>query len=600
MPKSIIDIDVNSDNFVNFVEMYAEYEEQLVEAKRIWGQTNEAIQATTGSIQATTEVTTALTEAAVASAAVLDAIAASVAATAISTAGMAKSMQDVEPAATRALGVFGTIAGHTKSVAGDILGATASLAKWATFSVGAGLLGAGAGLFGLDEMANMVSNQRKSAQGLGVTTAEQQAFNVNFGSRLVGSDFLSGVQNVKSDLSQQWMFQQLGIPMGEVQSSDTAQLGMDVIGKARSLWQQAGPGGHNQQWMQAHGLSGFMDYSTWQRIGQMSNGQFDQYSSQYNKDVGTMGASNQTQTEWQNFSVQMKRAGDQMESVFVTGLGPLMPQLTALSKSVEAALAGFLGNPKMGSWIDMIAGGIQTLAKWLGTPAFQTWVVNLASDIGTFGQELDGLVKRFKWLTPDAPSSAAPAGSGAPSGASLPGLPSIYGHGLDWSAPWKAGYGMNFTDVGKKYGLTPVEIKAMGMQESGLDPNAPDSAVGAQGMFQQTPGFQQQFGVSNPHNADQEVNALGMAMKQYLKKYHGNMAMALAAYNAGPGIVDAQIALGHANWFNTSLPASRQSASNFQQERGYVGSIAHRMGLTVKIINQTGSQTAVLANAVRQ
>jgi hypothetical protein len=597
MVKSIIDVDVNSTDFQKFAEMFKVYQDQLAQTKDLWGQSNAAIQEATGGAEGFTKAVEASMGVSEALGPVLADIAASVAAVAASTALMEESMRAVEPAATRASGVFGTIAGHSQTIASGLMGATTSLAKWAVFSAGAGLAGGGAGLFGLDMLANTVSGQRKSAQGLGITTGEQQAFNVNFGSRLVGADFLAGVQGAKSDLSQQWMFQQLGIPLSQIQNEDTAQLGVDVIGRARSLWQQAGPAGRNQQYMQAHGLSGFMDYATWQRIGQMSSSQFGQYQQQYGADVGTMGASNATQIQWQNFSVQMKRVGDQMESVFVKGLTPLIPQLTDLSKAVEEALAGFLGNPNMKSWIEDLAGGFKVLGTYLGSKQFQTDVVNVATDIGALGSALGGVLQRLG-IVPAGDNGSAVPGAPAAGGAGAPGLPSIYGHGMDWRMPWTPGYGMNFGAVGKRYGLTAAEIQAVGMQESGLQAHGPDSAKGAQGMFQQMPGFQQQFGVTNPYDPDQEANAFGMAMQSYLKKYHGNLAQALAAYNAGPGTVDAQIAAGGSNWYNTRTGG--QSAANFQQEQNYVKQVGGRMGLTVKVMNQTGAQVAILANATQQ
>ena len=294
----------------------------------------------------------------------------------------------------------------------------------------------------------------------------------------------------------------------------------------------------------------------------------------------------------------------------MNGLHKLLPQLTNLAKAVESALAGFLGNPKMGSWIDMIAGGIEQLAKWVGTPQFQTAMVNLGTDLGLLGAELDVLVKKFAWLLPAQPAAAqpnpslpefpnappgAPGAPGAPGepnvpGASAPGLPSIYGKGLDWRAPWRRDYGMDFGPVAKRYGLTPAEVEAIGMQELGLQARGPDFKTGAQGMFQQEPAFQAQFGVTDPYNPNQEANALGMAMQQYLTKYKGNMAMALAAYNEGPGAVDAEIKSGGANWLQRASPAVQQ----------YVAQIANKMGVTVKILNQTGAQTAIIANATRQ
>src|SRR5271154_5168952 len=167
MVKSIIDVDVNSSDFQKFAEMFKVYQEQLAQTKELWGQSNAAIQETTTGAEGLTKAVQDTMAASETLGPVLAEIAASVAAVAASTALMEESMRAVEPAATRASSVFGSIAGHSQTIAGSLLGATTSLAKWAVFSAGAGLVGGGMGLFGLDALAGAVSNQRKSSQGLG-------------------------------------------------------------------------------------------------------------------------------------------------------------------------------------------------------------------------------------------------------------------------------------------------------------------------------------------------------------------------------------------------------------------------------------------------
>jgi len=75
-------------------------------------------------------------------------------------------------------------------------------------------------------------------------------------------------------------------------------------------------------------------------------------------------------------------------------------------------------------------------------------------------------------------------------------------------------------------------------QESGFRPCAV-SPKGAQGLMQLMPATAEQFGVRDPFDASGNVDAGAKLLKQLLTRYDGDIARALAAYNAGPAKVDA-------------------------------------------------------------
>ncbi len=85
-------------------------------------------------------------------------------------------------------------------------------------------------------------------------------------------------------------------------------------------------------------------------------------------------------------------------------------------------------------------------------------------------------------------------------------------------------------------GLEPAFVRSVAMVESGLRQEVL-SNKGAIGLMQLMPFTAMELGV-NPQLAEQ--NALGGAtfLRQLLIKYKGDSALALAAYNAGPGAVD--------------------------------------------------------------
>lgn len=64
------------------------------------------------------------------------------------------------------------------------------------------------------------------------------------------------------------------------------------------------------------------------------------------------------------------------------------------------------------------------------------------------------------------------------------------------------------------------------------------SRAGARGLMQLMPGTASQLGVADSFRADQNINGGTAYLNALLQRYHDNLALALAAYNAGPAAVD--------------------------------------------------------------
>lgn len=88
----------------------------------------------------------------------------------------------------------------------------------------------------------------------------------------------------------------------------------------------------------------------------------------------------------------------------------------------------------------------------------------------------------------------------------------------------------------QKYGVPADLLAAQIGAESGWNPNA-KSPAGAVGISQFMPGTAAGFHI-DPHDPLQSIDAQGKMMSNLLKKYKGNVPLALAGYNAGSGAVD--------------------------------------------------------------
>jgi len=88
-----------------------------------------------------------------------------------------------------------------------------------------------------------------------------------------------------------------------------------------------------------------------------------------------------------------------------------------------------------------------------------------------------------------------------------------------------------------KSGVDPALLLAVVMEESGGDPAA-RSPQGAVGLMQLMPGTAAEVGVSDATSPSQNLHGGADYLARMLRKYEGQLDLALAAYNAGPGNVD--------------------------------------------------------------
>jgi len=92
-------------------------------------------------------------------------------------------------------------------------------------------------------------------------------------------------------------------------------------------------------------------------------------------------------------------------------------------------------------------------------------------------------------------------------------------------------------EISQRHDINPALVKAVIKTESDFDPQAV-SKKGARGLMQLMPATLKDMNVYNPFHPRDNINGGVRFLKQLLKRFDNNLTLSLAAYNAGPTVVE--------------------------------------------------------------
>lgn len=164
----------------------------------------------------------------------------------------------------------------------------------------------------------------------------------------------------------------------------------------------------------------------------------------------------------------------------------------------------------------------------LGPESAYAWLAANASRFG-FVQRYSWEPWHYGWTQPPAPCSAAADSLGSDADGALSGqsLPAFV----------PAEYRATILAAAARWNVSAALLAGQLMAESGFDPNAGSSA-GAQGIAQFMPSTAASYGLANPFDPEEAIEAEAHLMSDLIGQF-GSPELALAAYNAGPAPVEA-------------------------------------------------------------
>ncbi|WFZ28076.1 lytic transglycosylase domain-containing protein [Citrobacter portucalensis] len=616
--KSIIEVDVNDEKFLSFMDKFNEYQAALEELPEAWRASAQGIGDSARETSKASSEAEGMTKAFLDGVDALNMMVNNLDRISTSLDDANKRQSDLNKKTAGSSSIFGKLKKDSKEFAGHIKDATVNLLSWGGIvGLFTGVLGAG-GLFGINRLASTASAQRFTSMGLNTSIGALDSTAINY-QRAVANPTatLGAIRDTQADLSQRWKFQAMGINNPD-RSPD--QLLPEMIRAARSIFTQTGG---TLQGANAYGLTSFFSIDDLNRFKNMSDAEIDAMEKRAKRDAQLLQITDEQARQWQDFNVQLDYSSQSIKNTFIRGLGPLTPGLTKLSDALSGAIDTVLQSPELGKWIDGLAGGIQRFGDYLASPDFKNDVENFMVKVEKLGKVIgkvvDWIIGKTNLSVDDIKSGSSilsdkPVVDPKTGQSYIPGSESDpnVSAGLKWlkraSGVTPTAYDSYFEEAAKKFDLDPKLLKSVAAAESSWDQNAVSKA-GAQGLMQVIPmNFQPG---ENPFDPRDNIMAGARVMSWAKQQSGGDFDEMLRWYNGGknrgsqeninyPGRVKEQYAAIYGtqpNPANTPSQETSEIARNIaktnQLLQQAIDSNRNSGGVGLVVYNNTGGNAVV-------
>jgi len=405
--KSILDVQVNSEQFDKFVALFKEYKAKLAELPGDWGKVSKATEAAgdaSEGLATAAEATASHSEDIVKN---FQEMTAALMAQAEQHRRMyaderaadakrkqerdaeAKAEKSREAAQKRYEASVVKTNTHFKEMRSNITGAVSGIASAATDvlkfvglgGIAGGLLGAG-GLFGLDRLADSAGNSRRAAQGLDTSVGDLKAFSVNYQRVVDPGSYLSNIETVARTPGLQYgaggRIAQLS-----AQGLDTADIGAALLPYIKQTFQQYGG---NATALQTSGLNNIVSLQDAIRISKLSDAEIAEIAAKYQKGKSQLAVSDSDAKAFQDLKVQLDNASARIESVLIKDLDKLAPVIAHLSDEAVDLVD---------KWTSKLVPAIDDFATYLDSDKFKQDLKDAEDAVKKFA---DGAMEAARFL----------------------------------------------------------------------------------------------------------------------------------------------------------------------------------------------------------